>query len=99
MAVSYTLDQYVNDLRAITAKETDPVKITDLVAPLAKKFARSPGWFRLEYRDCDAEQAFGVHLLHEEPNHDLAVFLACWLPNPGTTPPHHNTLSRVPGFA
>ena len=24
MAVSYTLDQYVNDLRAITAKETDP---------------------------------------------------------------------------
>ena len=36
----YTLDQYVNDLRAITAKETDPVKITDLVAPLAKKFAQ-----------------------------------------------------------
>ena len=26
MAVLYTLDQYVNDLRAITAKETDPVK-------------------------------------------------------------------------
>ena len=33
MAFSYTLEQYVNDLRAITAKETDPVKITDLVAP------------------------------------------------------------------
>ena len=30
MATSYTLDQYVNDLRAITATETDPVKITDL---------------------------------------------------------------------
>jgi hypothetical protein len=41
MPVSYTLEQYVNDLRAITAKETDPVKITDLVAPLAKKFAQS----------------------------------------------------------
>ena len=39
MAVAYTLEQYVNDLRTITAKETDPVKITDLVAPLAEKFA------------------------------------------------------------
>jgi hypothetical protein len=85
MAVSYTLDQYVNDLRAITAKENDPVKITDLVAPLAKKFAQSPGWFRPEYRECDAEQGFGVHMLHEEPNHDLAVFLVSWLPNRGTT--------------
>ena len=35
MATSYTLDQYVNDLRAIAAAEADPVKITDLVAPLA----------------------------------------------------------------
>jgi hypothetical protein len=75
MAVLYTLDRYVNDLRAITAGENDPVKITDLVAPLAKKFAQSQGWFRPEYRECDAEQGFGVHVLHEEPNHDLAVFL------------------------
>ena len=66
MADSYTLDQYVNDLRAITAKETDPVKIADLVAPLAKKFAQSPGWFHHEYRECDSEQGFGVHMLHEE---------------------------------
>jgi hypothetical protein len=70
MVVSYTLSQYVNDLRAITAKETDPVKITDLVAPLAKKFAQSPELRRPEYRGCDDEQGFCVHLLHEEPNHD-----------------------------
>ena len=94
MAISYTLDQYVNDLRAITAKETDPVKITDLVAPLAKKFAQSPGWFRAEYRKCDAEQGFGVHMLHEEPNHDLAVFLVSWLPNSGTTPSQSQDLGR-----
>ena len=56
MAVLCSLDQYVSDLRAITAKENDPVKITDLVALLAKKFAQSPGWFRPEYRECDAEQ-------------------------------------------
>ena len=27
MAVAYTLEQYVNDLRTIVAKETDPVKL------------------------------------------------------------------------
>ena len=65
MTTPYTLEQYVRDLRMITAEETDPVKITDLVAPLAKKFAQSPEWLRREYRECDAEQGFGVHLLHE----------------------------------
>jgi len=98
MAVPYTLDQYVSDLRAITAKETDPVKITDLVAPLAKKFAQSPELRRPEYRECDDEQGFGVHLLHEAPNHDLAVFLISWLPNRGTTPHNHKTWAVVVGI-
>jgi predicted metal-dependent enzyme (double-stranded beta helix superfamily) len=98
MAVPYTLDQYVSDVRAITAKETDPVKITDLVAPLAKKFAQSPELRRPEYRECDDEQGFGVHLLHEESNHDLAIFLISWLPNRGTTPHNHKTWAVVVGI-
>jgi predicted metal-dependent enzyme (double-stranded beta helix superfamily) len=91
MADSYNLDQYVHDLRTITAEETDPVRITDRVAPLAKKFAQAAGWLRPEHRECDVEQGFGVHMLHEEPNHDLAVFLISWLPNRGTTPHNHKT--------
>jgi len=98
MTTPYTLEQYVRDLRTITAQETDPVKITDRVAPLAKKFAQSPGWLRPEYGECDAEQGFGVHLLHEEPNHDLAVFLISWLPNRGTTPHNHKTWAVVVGI-
>jgi predicted metal-dependent enzyme (double-stranded beta helix superfamily) len=98
MTSSYSLDQYVRDLRTITAKETDPVRITDRVAPLAKKFAQTPGWLRPEYRECDAEQGFGVHLLHEEPNHDLAVFVISWLPNRGTTPHNHKTWAVVVGI-
>jgi len=34
MTNSYSLDQYVHDLRIITAEETDPVRITDRVAPV-----------------------------------------------------------------
>jgi len=98
MTSFYSLDQYIRDLRAITAKETDPARITELVAPLAKKFAQAPGWMRPEYRECDAEQGFGVHLLHEEPNHDLAVFLLSWLPNRGTTPHNHKTWAVVVGM-
>lgn len=98
MASPYTLEQYVQDLRAITAHETDPEKITERVAPLAQKFAQAPGWFRPEYRECDQGQGFGVHLLHEEPNHDLAVFLISWLPNRGTTPHNHKTWAVVVGM-
>jgi len=98
MAGPYSLEQYVQDLRAITAQETDPVRITDRVAPLAKKFAQAPGWLRPEHRECDMEQGFGVHLLHEEPNHDLAVFVLSWLPDRGTTPHNHKTWAVVVGM-
>ena len=98
MTGSYGLDQYVRDLRTITAEETDPVKITERVAPLAKKFVQAPGWLRPEHRICDPEQGFGVHLLHEEPNHDLAVFVLSWLPNRGTTPHNHKTWAVVVGM-
>jgi predicted metal-dependent enzyme (double-stranded beta helix superfamily) len=95
MASPYTLRQYVDDLRAITAQETDPVKITDRAAPLAKKFAEAPGWFRPEFREADPEQGFSLHMLHEEPNHDLAIFLISWLPNRGTLPHNHKTWAVV----
>jgi len=98
MTSPYSLEQYVQDLRTITAEESDPVRITDRVAPLARKFAQAPGWFRPEYRECDVEQGFGVHMLHEEPNHDLAVFLISWLPNRGTTPHNHKTWAVVVGM-
>jgi predicted metal-dependent enzyme (double-stranded beta helix superfamily) len=98
MSASYSLDQSVHDLRTITARESDPITITERVAPLAKKFAQNPGWLRPKYRECDIEQGFGVHLLHEERNHDLAIFLISWLPNRGTTPHNHKTWAVVVGM-
>jgi hypothetical protein len=53
MSASYSLDQYVHDLRTITARESDPITLTERVAPLAKKFAQNPGWLRPEHRECD----------------------------------------------
>ena len=45
MPAPYSLDQYVHDLRTITAKEANPGRITNLVAPFAKKFAKRPDGF------------------------------------------------------
>ena len=98
MPAAYSLEEYVRDLRTITVKESDTRRITDQVAPLAKRFAQTPGWFRPEYRGCDAGQGFGVRLLHEEPDHDLAIFLIAWLPNRGTTPHNHKTWAVVVGL-
>ncbi len=99
MPSSYSLEQYVKDLRSVTAQESDPEKITERVAPIAKRFALDAGWMRPQYRECDREQGFGVHLLHEEPNHDLAVFVLSWLPGRGTSPHNHKTWAVVVGMA
>jgi predicted metal-dependent enzyme (double-stranded beta helix superfamily) len=98
MASPSVIQKYIQDLRAITAQETDPETITERVAPLARRLADSPGWFRPEFRQCDPEQGFSLHMLHEEPNHDLAVFLISWLPGRGTLPHNHKTWAVVVGM-
>ncbi|MCB1547452.1 MAG: cysteine dioxygenase family protein [Hyphomicrobiaceae bacterium] len=95
---AYTLEQYVTDIRAIVREETDEDRVTSRIAPLAKRLAAAPGWLKPGHRKCDEKQGFGVHLLHEEPNHDLAVFLIAWLPNRGTMPHNHKTWAVVAGI-
>ena len=95
---TYSVQQYVHDLRAITAEETDDAAITRRVKPLAKRLAGDPSWLKPEYRTCDAEQGYGVHLLHEEDNHDLAVFVLAWMPDRGTLPHDHRTWAVVAGI-
>jgi predicted metal-dependent enzyme (double-stranded beta helix superfamily) len=47
----------------------------------------------------DAEQGFGVRLLHEEPDHTLAIFVVSWAPGRGTPPHDHGTWAVVAGLA
>ena len=71
----YTLSAYVEDLRRITAEETDEKEIFERLAPLAQKLATAPGWITEKHRPCNEEQGFGFHMLHEEDDHTNAVFL------------------------
>ncbi len=95
---TYSIDAYVEDIRAIAASQTSTRAITDEIKPLAKRFAAAPDWFKPEYRKVDPSQGFGVHLLHEEEDHTLAVFVFAWAPGKGTNPHNHKTWAVVAGI-
>jgi predicted metal-dependent enzyme (double-stranded beta helix superfamily) len=96
---TYGIGDLVSDLRRITADTADHKDIIRQVGPLAKRLAADTGgWLSKDHYRCDEEQGFGVHLLHEEPNHDLAVFAVAWLPDRGTPPHDHGTWAVVVGI-
>lgn len=94
---AYTLDEFVDDLRRITAKSSDERKIISEVRPLVKRLALAKTWLEPKHYECDEEQGFGTHLLHEEPDHSLAVFAVAWLPGRGAPPHDHGTWAVVAG--
>ena len=94
----YGVEEYVRDIRAIVAVESDHAVITDRIKPLALRLASDPGWFKEKYRHTDPEQGVGLHLLHEEENHDLAVFAITWAPGKGVSAHNHKTWAVVSGI-
>jgi predicted metal-dependent enzyme (double-stranded beta helix superfamily) len=96
-AGTYTLAEFVGGLRAITAELQNPRQITDRVASLARALALAPTWLESKHYVGDAEQGFGIHVFHEEPDHTLLVFAAAWLPGRGAPPHNHGTWAVVAG--
>ena len=94
----YSVEDYVSDIRAIVAEETEMEAITDRIKPLALRLASDPCWFEEKYRYTDPEQGVGLHLLHEEENHDLAVFAISWAPGRGVEAHNHKTWAVVSGI-
>ncbi|MFQ5619589.1 MAG: hypothetical protein ACE5FR_11510 [Rhodospirillales bacterium] len=97
MGESYSLHSYIEDLRRITRETDDEDGIIGRVGPLARRLALEKGWLRQEHYDADPGQGFGVHLLHEEPDHTLAVFVVSWLPGRGAPAHDHGTWAVVAG--
>lgn len=93
----YTLDRYVEDLRRIARASANEDEIISRVGPLARRLALAKDWLDPKHYRADSEQGFGVHLLHEEPDHTLAVFVVSWLPGRGAPPHDHGTWAIVAG--
>ncbi len=97
MTDTYSLQQYVSDLKEITGETADEKEIIGRVGPLAERLVADKSWLQQKYYETDEEQGFGVHLLHEEPDHTLAVLIVNWLPGRGTPPHDHGTWAVVAG--
>jgi Predicted metal-dependent enzyme of the double-stranded beta helix superfamily len=99
MTPGYTLPRFVRELRAIAASTADPREITRRVRPLARGLALSRSWLAPQHTVADEQQGFGIHVLHEEPDHSLLVFAAAWFPHRGVAPHNHGTWAVVAGVA
>ena len=98
MSEAYSLQQYIDDLRRIAAATDDEGEIFERLAPLAERVVADPDWVQPKHYETDEEQGFGVHLLHEEEDHSLAVFAVNWMPGRGTPPHDHGTWAVVTGI-
>jgi predicted metal-dependent enzyme (double-stranded beta helix superfamily) len=84
---SYTLENYVADLRRITAETDDEDEIIRRVGPLAQRLAVDKSWLQDKHYQTSADQGFNAFLLHEEPDHSLACATAAWTTAAGRTRP------------
>ena len=94
----YSIQSLVTDLRRVVSDRADEPKILSQVRPLALRAALSKdSWLEKRFYVADPEQGFGVYLLHEEPDHSLAIFAVSWLPNRGAPPHDHGTWAVIAG--
>jgi predicted metal-dependent enzyme (double-stranded beta helix superfamily) len=95
---TYTISDLASDLRDIAAGAFEEREILRRVRFLAlRAAASSSAWMEKRFYTADAEQGFGVHLLHEEPDHALAIMAVSWLPHRGAPPHDHGTWAVLAG--
>jgi predicted metal-dependent enzyme (double-stranded beta helix superfamily) len=94
---TYSLNEFVSDLRRITGETTDERKILSMVRPLAKKAALDRSWLSLDHYKVDPEQGFGSNLLHVESDNSLFIVAVSWLPGRGAPAHDHGTWAVVVG--
>jgi len=96
--MEYSVGDFVKDLRAAAARRHPEAALLEHVKPLLARLARSRSWLRPEHYECDEEQGFGVHVLHEEPEHGAWLVAVSWLPHRGPPPHDHGTWAVVAGI-
>lgn len=94
----YRIADLVRDLRVIASDGASEAAVIERIKPLLGRIAQSPTWVRPEYYQCDPQQGFGVHVLHEEPDHGLWLVAVAWLPHRGAPPHNHGTWAVIAGI-
>jgi predicted metal-dependent enzyme (double-stranded beta helix superfamily) len=69
MPEQYSIAQYVDDLRRITAQTVNENELFNQIGPLAKRLASEDNWIEERFYEPDEETGFSAFLLHEEKDH------------------------------
>jgi predicted metal-dependent enzyme (double-stranded beta helix superfamily) len=92
----YTISQLVADLKRVCAQFDEEREILSSIRPLARRAALSKAtWLDDRMYHAGATQGFGVYLLHEEPDHTLAILAVSWLHHRCAPRHDHYTLAMI----
>jgi len=94
---AYALSRFVGEMRGVVGSSATEDELIARLCPLVQRFAGSGTWRETRQYEVHPQQGFGVHLLHEEPDHSLAVFAVSWRPGGGTPPHDHGDWGIVVG--
>lgn len=89
MPERYDLEALTADLRTLRDTVSETHKLVAAVADAGKRFVADRGWLLDEHRRVHPKQGIGVHLLHEEADHSLPVFVVAWGAGRGAPPHNH----------
>jgi len=90
--IAYTLEQFVKDLDAITARESDPAAITAKAAPLLARLCQNPDALPARYRTAPSGQR-GRYILHRAPRFNVTAVV--WRPGDEAASHDHETWGLV----
>ena len=97
----YSVKRLVEDLKALRSGGADDAAMAGSVPDLARQLVQMKhNWLRphmCEPHATDRNSA-GIHALHEEPDHTLAIFVVTWLPGDETPAHNHGTWAVIAGL-
>ena len=95
--MSYSLKEFVDDVRQIMSETNDEHILLSRVRPLAKQAALDRSWLNKEHYHADEQQGFGSNVLYVGEDNSLFIVAVSWLPGRGAPPHNHGTWAVVVG--
>ena len=97
----YSLKHLVSDLRRLGSRGLGDTAMAEAVPEFTQRMLlMKHNWLRPHMcipHPTDRNRA-GIHTLHEEPDHSLAIFVVTWLPGDETPPHDHGTWAVIAGL-
>jgi len=92
---TYSLEQFIEDLRRLRDQKLKEQDLLAKVAPLARKATMDKRWISEDQYRVDEEQGFGSTILHVEEDQSLFIVAVSWPPGRETPPHNHGTWAIV----